>query len=202
MAYYNLNRAAPIAGLILVLFSVLLNPSRTLAQVPEIDIQKTARITLGKSAAQPNQTALVPVYLVPPKSIPVGRVKFDVTFVSVNMKFEKVEPGPVIDAGNVRFNTSITPGKNENGVETSTLSIQAELTDQTAGGFPSGIIAYLSMRLSAEAQPAQITLRTSAAEANQVGTGEAIADVRSYDAQMEVQVEGFKPTAVCFFFSH
>ena len=186
----------------LMAFGLLSLAVRLPAQDAEIDVQKTARVTLGKSAAQPGETALVPVHFIAPKSIPIGRVKFSVNFVSVNMKFEKVEPGPVAEAGSVSFKTEVKPGKNENGVETSTVTVQAEVPQQSAEGLPSGLLAYLSMRLSATAQPAQITLRTSAAEVAQLKASDPLPEVRAFDAQLEVQVPGYSPTAVCFFFSH
>lgn len=170
------------------------------AQEPEINIETTTRVTLSKTAAQPGETALVPVHFIPPKSIPVGRLKLQVTFVSVNAKFEKVEYGPVADPGTVRFHSQTTPGKNESGVETSTVTVVAEATGPSAT-LPEGLLAYLTLRLSAEARPALITLR-AAAEASRPGSDELLTDVRAYDAQLEVQAPGYTPTAVCFFFSH
>jgi len=202
MLYYSYRNGAGGITLLAALLTVLTIPAVAAAQEQEIDVQTTARVTLGKSAAQPNETALVPVYFIPPKSIPIGRVQFNVTFVSVNMKFEKVEPGPVAEAGKVSFQTEVKPGKNENGVETATVTVQAEVPEQSAEGLPAGLLAYLSMRLSPEARPAQITLRASAAEVTRLRASDAVPQVRAFDAQMEVQVPGYSPTAVCFFFSH
>lgn len=189
-------------GLFVVLSTTLSTPAVAQTPEPEIDIETTTRVTLGKSAAQPNETALIPIYLVPPKSIPISRVKFNVTFVSANVKFDKVEPGPIIDVGKVKFSTEVSLGKNENGVETSTVTVVGEVPEQSAEGLPAGLFVYLSLRLSAEARPANITLRTSASEATRLGSAEPLPDVRTFDAQLEVQAPGYSPTVVCFFFNH
>jgi hypothetical protein len=202
MAFYCHKNDIGRIGLLVALFAALAFPAIGGAQEEEINVETTVRLTLGKSAAQPNETALVPIYFAPPKSTAIGRVKFDVTFVSVNMKFDKLEAGPMADAGQVNYHTELKPGKNEKGVETTTVTIQAEVPEQSADGLPSGLLAYLSLRLSAEAKPALITLRTSAAEAIRHGSNEPVRDVRAFDSQVEVQVAGFSPTSVCFFFSH
>lgn len=171
------------------------------AQEPEIDIDKTTRIALGKSSGQPEQTALIPIYLTPPKSIPVGRVQLRVTFVSANVKFDKVEPGPTADNGKVKFSTDVATAKNESGIDTSTVTILAELSDPSAKSLFAGLLAYLSLRVSANARPAKITLTTSA-EASRPGSSDPLPDVRAFGAELEVQAPNSGPMVVCFFFSH
>lgn len=171
------------------------------AQEPEIDIDKTTRIALGKSSGQPEQTALIPIYLTPPKSIPVGRVKLRVTFVSANVKFDKVEPGPTTDNGKVKFSADVVTAKNEKGIDTSTVTILGELSDPSAKSLSGGLLAYLSLSVGANARPAKITLTTSA-EAMRPASSEPLPDVRSFGAELEVQAPNTGPTVVCFFFNH
>ncbi|HWP84087.1 MAG TPA: hypothetical protein VNN17_02775 [Terriglobia bacterium] len=185
---------------VLALLAALPHPGSATAQQPEIDPEKTIRITLGNTAAQPQETALVPVYLTPPKSLRVGRVRFAVTFVSANVQFERVEPGPFADPNTTRFSAAVAAEKNESGTETTTATVEAIGTAEE--GLPSGLIAYLALRIRETARPAKITLRTSAAEASPAGATEPWPDVRAFDAQLEVQAPGYSPTVVCFFFSH
>ena len=98
--------------LLLALVSAMVATRLAGAQESEINVQTTTRVTRGKSAAHPSETALVPIYSTPAKSIPVGQLRFDVTFVSANAKFDKVEPGPVADGGRVQLNTQLKTGKN------------------------------------------------------------------------------------------
>lgn len=195
-----LRYGTPILGLMFVLGAVL--SASPAAQKAEINVATTTRVSLGKSAGQPNESALVPIYFVPPKSIPIGRVKFTVTYVSASAKFDKVLPSPFAEDAKVSFQSEVKPGKNEKGVETQTVTIQAEVPASAADGLPSGLLGYLSLKLSSEAKPAQITLRTSDAEASRMGSSDLLPDVRSFDAQLEVQATGYSPAVVCFFFSH
>ena len=171
------------------------------AQETEIDVATTTRVSLGKTSASPEETAMVPVYFIPPKSIPVGRLKLDVSFVSVNLKFDRVEPGPVADSAKVHLSAQVTPGKNENGIETSTVALVATVPEQSADSLPAGLLAYITLRVTATARPAKITLKTSA-EATRPGSTDPLPDVRSFGAEVEVMAPGYSPTVVCFFFTH
>ena len=171
------------------------------AQEAEINVQKTTRITLGKTSGQPEQVALVPIYFTPPESIPVGRVRLQVTFVSANVKFDKVEAGPAGDNGRVKFSAEVATAKNANGIDTSTMTILAELSDPSATSISRGLLAYLGLRVGPNARPATITLTTSA-EASRPGSSDPLPDVRAFGAELEVQAPNSGPMVVCFFFTH
>ncbi|MSO19868.1 MAG: hypothetical protein EXQ56_05280 [Acidobacteria bacterium] len=153
------------------------------AQESEINVQKTMRITLGKTSGQPEQAALVPIYFTPPESIAVGRVRLKVTFVSANVKFDKVEAGLAGDNGRLKFSADVTTAKNANGIDTSTVTIPAELSDPSATSISGGLLAYLSLRVGSNARPAMITLTTSA-EAFRPGSSDLMPDVRAFGAEL------------------
>ena len=60
-----------------------------------------ANVVLGGTSGSPGESVVVPIYLRPPEGKEVGSLKLEVTFVSVNLKYVKTEPGIAADMGNV-----------------------------------------------------------------------------------------------------
>ena len=63
--------------------------------------EASANVVLGGTSGSPGESVTVPIYLSPPNGKEVGRIKLEVTFVSVNLKYVKTEPGIAADMGNV-----------------------------------------------------------------------------------------------------
>ena len=171
------------------------------AQQAEIDPETTTRVTVGRSSGQPDTTAMVPIYFTPPSTRTVGYVRLQVTYVSANIHFEKIEAGPAAESGQVGLKAEVTTGKNEAGIPTETVTITAGAPAASAGGIPKGLLAYLTLRARPEARPAKITLRSSAS-ASGPGSDAPLPDVQSFDGELEVQAPNTGPTVVCFFFTH
>src|SRR5512141_1807775 len=55
------------------------------------DAKKFTRITIPEGSGQPGMPVVLPVYFTPQEGVQVGHLKMAVTFVSANLKFEKVE---------------------------------------------------------------------------------------------------------------
>lgn len=167
-----------------------------------IDPKTTTRLTLGSTSGTPGTSAVVPLYFTPAENAATGRLKLEVNFVSRNLKFVRLEPGIAAELGNVTLHTEVREGKNEQGVETSTLTVEASApADAPQKGIPSGLLGYLTLQIIEEARPANINLRASA-EAMEAGANRPLADVRAFGAQVEVLAPGTQPMVVCFFFSH
>ncbi len=168
-----------------------------------IDPKTITRITLGTITGIPGTVVLVPVYFTPAEGVDVGSVKLEVNFVSANLKFEKIERGLAAETGNVDLSAKVKEDKNENGVDTSTVTIQASLPNSAIPkkGIPGGLLAHMLLRISETGRPANITLRT-VFEAAELGTTNPLKNVRSFDAQVEVVAPGSQPAVACFFFSH
>ncbi|MBI4465414.1 MAG: hypothetical protein HY647_11975, partial [Acidobacteria bacterium] len=93
----------------------------------DIDAKRTTRVTLGSTAGTPGTSVVVPVYFTPAEGLQVGSLKLMVDFVSANLKFSRLDPGITAEMGNVKMNSEAKEGKNEKGVESTTLSITASV---------------------------------------------------------------------------
>jgi len=171
------------------------------SQEKPIDPDTTTRVTLGSTAGAPGASTVVPIYFTPAKSTTVGRLRLEVAFVSRNLKFARLDAGIAAELGNVELHTEVQEGKNEQGLETSTLTLTATAPASAQKGIPAGLLGYVTFQINEGAPPATISLRASADVAESVG-GEAVADVRAFGAQVEVMAPGEQPMVVCFFFSH
>ncbi|MEE8176413.1 MAG: hypothetical protein V3T65_00280 [Acidobacteriota bacterium] len=173
------------------------------AEKAPIDPNITTRVTLGSSSGTPGTSLVVPIYFTPGRELQVGRLKLDVNFVSTNLKFSKLDPGIAAELGNVDISTEVQVGKNEKGLETTTLSITASFPsgEPSEKGIPAGLLGYLTLRIEEDGRPASITLRTSA-EGSFLGSNEPLADLRSFDATVDVLAPGTQPIVACFFFTH
>jgi hypothetical protein len=170
-------------------------------QEKPIDPQTTTRLTLGSTSGTPGTSTVVPVYFTPAGNAAAGRLRFEVTFVSRNLKFTKLDAGIAAELGNIELQTDLRESKNEEGLETSTLAVVATAPASEPKGIPAGLLGYLTFQILESARPAVISLRASA-EAAQSGSGTPLADVRAFGAQVEVMAPGEQPAVACFFFSH
>ena len=167
------------------------------------DPKTTTRITLGSSSGTPGTLVVVPIYFTPAEGMGVRSLKLEVNFVSANLKFDKVERGIAAEMGNVDVTSALKVGKNDKGVETSTVTVQAGFpsSETPKKGIPAGLLGYLTMRISETGRPAAISLRASA-EGAELGSNKPLQNLRAIDAQVEVLAPGTLPLVSCFFFSH
>ena len=103
---------------------------------PESDAP-TVRVVLGSASANPGESTVVPVYFTPASDTPVGRLKLQVTFVSANLKFDKVETGIAAEIGNVSLTHDVRVDTDSNNVEVSTLTMEATAAESSTAGIPS-----------------------------------------------------------------
>jgi hypothetical protein len=179
-----------------------------LAQTPappkQQPVDKSAtRVVLGGSSGTPGTAVVVPVYFTPGEGVQVGRLKLEVSFVSANMKFDKIERGISAEMDDVDLKSDLKTAKNDKGVETSTLTIDAVFPTDKQGkkGISAGLLGYITLNISESGRPANITLRASA-EASELGSGKPVANVKAQEAQVEVLAPGTQPAVACFFFNH
>ena len=191
--------------MVLVLGSLAFAQERQDEQADDtaVDPNTTTRVTLGSSSGTPGTMLIVPIYMTPAQGVAVGRLQLGVNFVSANLKFSKLERGIAAEMGNVEISTDLQVGENDDGVETSTLTITASFSSEEppAEGIPSGLLAYLTLRIEEEGRQATITLRASA-EGSELGTNKPLEDLRVVDSTVNVLAPGTEPIVACFFFTH
>jgi hypothetical protein len=162
---------------------------------------KATRISLASSSGTPGSSVVVPIYLTPGEGVQVGRLKITVTFVSANLKFDKLERGIAAEMGGVKVTSDLKLDKNDKGLETSTLVLEAEAPASPKKPIPAGLLAYLAMKISETGRPAKVSLRTTA-EGSDLASNKPLANLRAVDAEVEVMAPGTQPVIACFFFSH
>ncbi|MBI2815675.1 MAG: hypothetical protein HYX72_01925 [Acidobacteria bacterium] len=163
-----------------------------------IDTKTTTRVTLGSSSGTPGTSVVVPIYFTPAEGAQVGQLKVEVNFVSANLKFDKVDRGIAAEMGDVELKNELQTAKNDKGVETSTLQIQAQAPPNKP--IPAGLLGYITLKISETGRPANIGMR-AAAEGADIAS-KPLTNIRAFDAQVEVLAPGTQPTVACFFFSH
>lgn len=148
-------------------------------------------------------SVVVPIYVTPAEGVNLGHLKLEVNFVSANLKFNKLERGIAAEMGNVDLTSDLKLGKNEKGLETSSLTVQAGFpsSEQAQKGIPPGLLGYLTLKINDTGRPANITLHATV-EGTEAGTNKPLTKVRAFDAQVEVLAPGTLPTIACFFFTH
>jgi hypothetical protein len=187
-----------LAALLLAALVALFAPSAQSQSSQEVDPQKTTRVTLGNTSGTPSSSVVVPIYFTPAEGKSVGSLKMELTFVSRNVKFSKLEIGFAAESGGVALTATPTDGKNDQGLEITTLAIEAKASDKP---IPSGLLGYLTFSIGPDARPASISL-TPKGEGLEIGTGTPVADLRFFEAKLEVLAEGTEPLVTCFFFTH
>jgi hypothetical protein len=198
-------RKTPLVLVVLVWMTRVFFPDAAPAQnssASQSDETQGVRLSLGSASGGPGESVTVPVYMTPDADVRVGSLKIGITFVSVNLKFDDVEPGISAEVGEVELAHDLKVIQDSGEVETSTLTLEASVPESATEGIPSGLLAYIQMRLDEGARPAVITLRTSA-EAIEAGTDRQLPVVlSSSDAVVEVFAPGSEPAVACFFFAH
>jgi cohesin domain-containing protein len=174
-------------------------PARTSGAAPS----KETRIALASNSGPPGSSLVIPIYFTPAPGIAVGRLQVVVSFVSVNLKFESAERGVSAKLPNLDFSSAVAVGKNDKGVETSTVTVVASFpaSAKSARGIPGGILGYLKLQINAKANAALIALRTKA-EGALLGSDAALANLTTVDGQVEIAWVDAPPSVSCFFFTH
>jgi len=167
------------------------------------DPKNTPRLTLGDSSGSPGNSVVVPIYFAPAEGVEVGQLKVDIHFVSRNLKYSSVTRGLAAESGNVEVHSELKEGKNDKGLETSTLTIVASISSPKLGqkGIPGGLLGYITLQVNEKAGPANITLRATG-EAAELGTKKPIQNLKTVDALVDILAAGSEPLVSCFFFSH
>ena len=205
---YPLKRCQGIFGVALLLawMTPLVlgqDKSATPANESTVDQKQRTRIAMGSVSGTPGLSVVVPLYINPAEGVQVGSLELVVDFISANLKFNRLDPGMAAEIGKVQVNAEVKQGKNERGVETSTLTITAAMpaSPPPEKGIPPGLLGYLTMRLDDDARSASITLRTTA-KASELKTNNPIQNLQVFESRVDVLEAGSQPMLACFFFTH
>ncbi len=157
-------------------------------------------IVLGSTSGGPGDSVVVPIYFTPPTKKRVNRLDLAVTFVSQNVKFDKLDKGIAAEIGNLDVHSDLSTASNEKGIETSTINITASAPSDATEGVTAGLLAYINLKISKNARPANIslTLSVKAVAPTEIRPG----DLQVAGATVEVLTASPEPAVSCFFFTH
>lgn len=169
----------------------------------EVDPQTTTRVTLGGTSGTPGSSVVVPIYFSPAQNVAVGRLRLEVTYVSINLKFSKLDTGIAAELGGVDVHAEVREGKTDRGLDAQTVTITASFLspEPPARGIPPGLLAYMTLKVGQDGRPASIGLRPTA-EARELRTNQPIQNLRAFATQVDVLAPGTQPLISCFFFTH
>jgi hypothetical protein len=167
------------------------------------DPSKPTRVALASNSGPPGSAVVIPIYFTPAPGSEVSRLKLEINFVSVNLKFDGLERGVAAKIPNLDLTSDLQVSKNSKGVETSTVTVLASFSPSAVRtkGIPGGILGYLKLRIGEKATAAIITLRTKA-EGSLLGSNARIANLQSSDGLVEISWVDAPPNVTCFFFTH
>jgi len=163
----------------------------------------TTRVAFEDFNATPGMSFSIPIYFTPEDGVEVGRLKVELGFISENLKFVKLDRGIVAELGDLDLKSELKAGKNDNGIETSTLTITASFPspDTAENGIHEGVLGYLVFRVDENGRAANIKLRASG-EAAELKTNKPLQNFEAADATVDVFAAGDRPVVSCFFFTH
>jgi hypothetical protein len=201
-----MNARRPRVLIAVLLLSSLSAAATCYSQTPkpneEFDPETTTRVTLGGASGTPGTVVVVPIYFTPARNVAVGRLRVEVTYVSVNLKFSKLDKGIAAELGGVDVAVEARGGKTDKGLETQTLVVTASfLNPPPPTGIPSGLLAYITFNVGQDGRPASIGLRPTA-EAVLVRSNQPVPNLRAFQTQVDVLAPGTQPLISCFFFTH
>jgi len=196
-----LKCASLVALVLLTGNSLRLYGQRTDSKEEVVDPKVTTRLTLGSASGEPGTAVVVPAYFTPAEQFAIGSATLTVNFVSKNLKFSKVDLAAAAEQGSVEIKSATEAGKNEQGLETTTLTIDASVPAGSGKAIPSGLLGYITFNVSQAAVPAVISLRAEA-RGKLAADGSPAKDIRGFGAQIEVLAEGEGGMVACFFFTH
>lgn len=198
----RLGSKTVIAGVLLASLGLSLAAAAQNQPANGKDDQTSTRVTLGGTSGEPGSNVVVPIYFTPANGVAVGRLHLEVSYVSVNMKYSKLDKGIAAELGGVDVAVEVKDGKNDKNLATQTLSITASFLDAQppAKGIPSGLLAYITLNIGKNGRPASIGLHPTA-EATLVSGG-PVSDLRALPTQVDVLAPGTAPILTCFFFTH
>jgi len=164
---------------------------------------KPPQLTLGDSDGTPGSTIVVPIYFAPAEGIEVGELKVNINFVSRSLKYSRLNRGLAAEMGNVNVRAELKEGKNDKGLEVSTVNFEASIPSPKPGqkGIPGGLLGYLTLQVSEKSGPANITLRATG-QAEELGTHKSLPNFKTVDAKVDILAAGSEPLISCFFFTH
>ncbi len=162
-------------------------------------------LMVDSQSGSPGTNVVVPLYLTPPQSAALKTVTVEIEWVSKNVQFVKLERGISAEAIGAAITGKVTgTSKDAKSIEHSRLRIEASVTDENPKeGFPDGLLAYLTFRISADAQPFAVELRPKLIAAEAIrNAGKKFTQAEVEPGQIRVELPGLPPYVTCFFFNH
>lgn len=163
------------------------------------------RLVIESGTGSPGVNVVVPLYQTPPQGVELRSLSVEIEWVSKNIQFVRLERGISAESIGADVTGKITgTSKDAKSIEHSTLRLDASVVEENpTRGIPEGLLAYLTFRISPEAQPFAIELRPKLISAEAIGSsGQKFTQAEAESGKISVELPGLPPYVTCFFFTH
>ena len=163
------------------------------------------RIVLGAQTATPGVNVVIALYYTPAQGVELRSLVVEVEWVSKHLQFVRSQRGIAAEMIGANIDSKVTGTRTDSeSLERSTLRINASVVEENPKrGLPEGLLAYLTFRVSPDAQPFAIELRPTLISALDISSpARKIAEAEMENGKVGVELPGLPPYVTCFFFTH
>ena len=163
------------------------------------------RIVLGAQTATPGVNVVIALYYTPAQGVELRSLVVEVEWVSKHLQFVRSQRGIAAEMIGANVDTKVTGTRTDSeSLERTTLRIDASVVEENPKrGLPEGLLAYLTFRVSSDAQPFAIELRPTLVSALDISSpARKIAEAEMENGKVSVELPGLPPYVTCFFFTH
>ena len=164
-----------------------------------------ARIALGAQTATVGVNVVVPLYYTPAEGEELRSITVEVEWVSKHLQFVRYQRGIAAEMIGANVDAKVTGTRTDaNSIERSTLRIDASVVEEDPKrGLPEGLLAYLTFRVSPDAQAFAIELRPALVSALDISNpAKEITQAEMVNGKVSIELPGLPPYVTCFFFTH
>jgi len=164
-----------------------------------------ARIALGAQTATSGVNVVIPLYYTPAEGEELRSITVEVEWVSKHLQFVRYQRGIASEMIGANVDAKVTGTHTDaRSIEYSTLRIDVSVAEEDPKrGLPEGLLAYLTFRISPEAQPFTIELRPVLISALDISApANNIETVEMQNGKVSIELPGLPPYVTCFFFTH
>ena len=164
-----------------------------------------ARIALGAQTATTGVNVVIPLYYTPAQGVELRSLSVELEWVSQHLRFVRHQRGIAAETIGADVDATLTGTRTDaSSIERSTLRIDASVVEEDPKrGLPEGLLAYLTFRVSPDAQPFAIELRPALVSALDISNpAKTIAQAEMINGKVSIELPGLPPYVTCFFFTH
>ena len=154
-------------------------------------------VSYGSAVAYVDAPVEIPFYLTAPFA--VGVVESELRLPKGVLEFVKIRKSDILESsGSATLETNVADDPKDKTLAVLKLSIR----DSSDKPLPSGLLAFVTLKVSADAKPGDVKLDHQAVARAATPGSKNIAGVVAESPQISIYPKGINPMLGCFFFTH